>query len=678
MLLHFNDAPRKKTDAQSLISELVSNMSDCESMTSPGEADCVADSLQSDLMRLFEYHRHEAARDVVGKFTAELRRVVVLFISLDYEPSLSSNDPSEDSAILETFQSIYSIITESISSRSGQVRQFINDDKGTVFIASFGLRGSVVLQPADTAVDAAKEVQRKLLSILDVQSTMGITMGKIFCGETGSFQRYEYSLLGSSVNLSARLMAKGAWGQINCDEEMVNNTGRRHTFTISETHKLKGYDKPVPFYTPISQDNIEKEGEQGDDIVSFFMKNFEVLGLVDNILLHCRENNPTKPRMILIRGNQGNGRDAFITSILKQRSSLANTSIILEANRCFHDDPFYCFIPIITRVLLSYTELRERILDLKKLRKRSSVLATSLASDALQSQAFPRGTDIVPDKLRPYLSLVNDFVFKGFPLLKSSPEAKRLKDAEKVNKCIEVLSALVVQFLDLKERPGIISICEIDGMDTYSRKLLGRILKSEIHLIVIGGADDASLPVLEDAEPLSSSFQDITTAAIIADSNSFLTSILGEECDTDVEMKIMNLGLLDKKSNFDLFRWSLRRDLSQEDCDNIDVPDIHDKIYELSGGMTHSTAQLARMFSTQFQRDNEAIDSLSYLRKFLNDTPTSFDEIICFRIDQMKLEEQMLLKIASVAGFSNSASSHASGPVAATSEIESLVGPNVA
>ena len=192
MLLHFDDAPRKKTDAQSLIRELVSNMSDCESMTSPDEADCVADSLQSDLMRLFEYHRHEAARDVVGKFTAELRRVVVLFISLDYEPSLSPNDPSEDSAILENFQSIYSIVTESISSRSGQVRQFINDDKGTVFIASFGLRGSVVLQPADTAVDAAKEVQRKLLSILDVQSTMGITMGKIFCGETGSFQRYEY------------------------------------------------------------------------------------------------------------------------------------------------------------------------------------------------------------------------------------------------------------------------------------------------------------------------------------------------------------------------------------------------------------------------------------------------------------------------------------------------------
>ncbi|KAL7530564.1 hypothetical protein ACHAXR_003563, partial [Thalassiosira sp. AJA248-18] len=252
MLLHFkntDDITSKwkmgNTDAQSLIDKLIQNTQSTPKEVigvSPADEDPDKLSLQSDLMRLLEYHRHEATRDVVGKFTAELRRVVVLFISIRYEPNLPQ-DPSEDNVMLENFQSIYSIICESISSRSGQVRQFINDDKGTVFIASFGLRRSVVLHPADTAVDAAKDAQKKLLEI-NIQCSIGITVGKIFCGETGSFQRYEYSLLGSPVNLSARLMAKGAWGQINCDEELKNHTGRRHNFTISGTYKLKGYEEP--------------------------------------------------------------------------------------------------------------------------------------------------------------------------------------------------------------------------------------------------------------------------------------------------------------------------------------------------------------------------------------------------------------------------------------------------
>lgn len=76
-----------KRDAQSLINELVQT-----TQVTPEEVD---ESLKLDLMRLFEHHRHEAARDVAGKFTAELRRVAVLFISIKFEPTLPE-DPSED------------------------------------------------------------------------------------------------------------------------------------------------------------------------------------------------------------------------------------------------------------------------------------------------------------------------------------------------------------------------------------------------------------------------------------------------------------------------------------------------------------------------------------------------------------------------------------------------------
>ena len=360
--------------------------------------------LQSDIMQLLECHRHEASRGFAGKFTGELRRVAVIFISILYEPTLP-DDPSEDNAILENFQNIYSVISESVSSRSGQVRQFINDDKGTVFIASFGLRGSVTFHPSSDAVDAAKDAQHKLLDLMDIQCSIGITLGKIFCGETGSTQRYEYSMLGPPCNLSARLMAKGAPGQINCDKEVESHPGSRHSFTMRGTHQLKGYEDPVPFFAPI-EEPTKNYFEEKDDIVTFYMQKQEVLDIVQNIHHKrklSRKDNPL-PGALLVKGNEGEGRNAFISAILNQRC-IRSSSIVLEANQCYHDDPFYCFIPIITKILLSFDETRDRLLRIKRKYKRSSVLASFLGNDAFKTPSFPRGTKLVPESLEPYREL---------------------------------------------------------------------------------------------------------------------------------------------------------------------------------------------------------------------------------------------------------------------------------
>jgi len=384
------------------------------------------------------------------------------------------------------------------------------------------------------------------------------------------------------------------------------------------------------------------------------MQKAEVLELVDDILekreQNCRgsgisttSKTQLRPRIIIVEGDEGRGKNAFISATMNH-PALSSTSVIMEANRCFHDDPFYCFIPIITMILLSFSESRDRLVSLKKRQKGSSILSSFLANGVIHTPPFPRGTAMVENRLKPCLSLVNDLVFKGFPLLKSSPEAKRLKDSEKVEKCVEVLSSLIVRFLELKERPGIISVCEMDSIDSYSKKLLHRILRSDGNLLIIGGAEDLSVTL--DLEPLSS----LEGATVISSTRS------------------------DQKSTFDLFRWSLSREFPREDFEAIDSPDVVDKIFQLSGGMTHATARLAHTFGTQYQRERQSqdqdennddldiqvglpeartvtMDFLSRLRTFLDDAPSDFEEIICFRIDQMKPEEQMLLKIASVAGF---------------------------
>lgn len=543
-----------------------------------------------------------------------------------------------------------------------------------------------MLHPSDTAIYAAKEAQTNLLD-MDIQCSIGVTLGNIFCGETGSLQRYEYSLLGPSVNLSARLMAQGGWGEINCDEEIKNHAGRKHTFSICgvsfflsedlnssreeiyhvfalmslhsphdiydptiflfisvdmcKTHHsytiqmyfLKGYDMPIPFFMPIEHEPEKKDFEQ-DDIVTYFMKMKKVDTIVCDITKKF-EATKTQPRMILIAGDHEKGKDAFISAIIKDKRVSSN---ILEGNRCFHDDPFYCFIPIITKVILSFEEPRERVKSLKKRRKNSSTLALFLANDAFHAPALPAGTKIVPDELEPFLCLVNDFVYKGFPLFPSSPEAKQLKLNE-IDVCVEVISALIVGYVKLQEKPGLLAIAELDMVDTYSKKLMHRIVCSDINLVIIGGVNSTSSN--HDDQMMEDSVE----------------AICRNEAEIGIE--VIQMELLDKQDNFDLFVWSLRRDFSKEELDNIDYPDLRDTISRLCGGMPNATTRLAHAFCAQYRKDCQIairagaklLTFVEHLLTFLNDTPTDFEELIWYRIDNMKHEEQMLLKIASIAGY---------------------------
>jgi hypothetical protein len=238
------------------------------------------------------------------------------------------------------------------------------------------------------------------------------------------------------------------------------------------------------------------------------------------------------------------------------------------------------------------------------------------------------------------MSVVNDFLYKGFPLLKSSPEAKKLKDKEKVDKCVEILSALMTNFIATKEKRGIISIPMFDSLDDYSKKLLGHIFASDSNLLIVGGVDDSAFSE-EDEE-----FEGGVVSA-------FLQPFIGTTTTGQVEVKCLNT--LDRQATFDLFTWVLRRDFPSEVQELSDNLKLQHKISVHCEGMVHVTAELAQTFYSQLRRELESkkldFDLSSYLSDFLDDTPNNSEEIISFRFDKMTAEEQMLLKIASVAGF---------------------------
>jgi class 3 adenylate cyclase len=291
----------------------------------------------------------DASKSIQGKtfyqsaVDAEMRNVTVMFIKIDaFDLSLlidasqsrdsrkgnqrfdtafgflerTENEQMADKLIIDKLQCCLEALNRAIYSHGGHLRQFIVDDKGTVCIASFGLRGAVNDDNAANAMDAANLIIRDL-DKQHLHASIGITTGKAYCGLVGSIRRHEYAIMGPSVNLSARLMSKAGPGAILCDQE-TKNSDRAHAFRHRGEIVAKGYTQPVSTYSPLFGDSMDMDLHRNafDDSTYPYMHG-------DNSLADGDES------VISGRSNSEPGRG-------KQRSSALRFSIAVDAPQ-MHD-----------------------------------------------------------------------------------------------------------------------------------------------------------------------------------------------------------------------------------------------------------------------------------------------------------------------------------------------------
>jgi class 3 adenylate cyclase len=161
----------------------------------------------------------------------------------------TEKESEQDTKLLTLVQDCYGILYKAIYGNGGQMRQFIVDDKGTVCIATFGLRGAVTVDNAASSIEAANQIINGLPTI-GLSASIGVTTGKAYCGLVGSPMRHEYAVMGPSTNLSARLMCKAAPNSVICDEDTMKRD-RTHEYQPLTEITAKGYSLPVKIFQPM-------------------------------------------------------------------------------------------------------------------------------------------------------------------------------------------------------------------------------------------------------------------------------------------------------------------------------------------------------------------------------------------------------------------------------------------
>jgi len=194
----------------------------------------------------------EAALSRDGPLTlgGDRRKVTVLMADLRSFTPMAETLPPEE--VVDALNVFLGAMTTNVMQWGGSVDNFIGDAMMAVF-------GVPVAKPDDAAraVACAVEMQNAMAAVnTEIEGRglpglsmgIGLSTGEAVAGNIGSERRVKYSVIGSIVNLAARIEGIASGGQIFASDATFEEV-RDIADTAGHLNvKLKGLSQPVPLY----------------------------------------------------------------------------------------------------------------------------------------------------------------------------------------------------------------------------------------------------------------------------------------------------------------------------------------------------------------------------------------------------------------------------------------------
>ena len=192
-----------------------------------------------------------------GGWMAELRRVTVLFLSL---PDFGDIDAGNLTAAHETMRALQAATYR----YEGSINKLNVDDKGVTLVAALGLPPFAHEDDPERGLRTALAFKEELKE-RGLRGAVGVATGLVFCGSIGNETRREYTMIGDTVNLAARLMQLAGRTEdkadvpILCDEATYSSCIGELEFASLPPAMLKGKAEPVKVYQPRGQ-KVRRDG----------------------------------------------------------------------------------------------------------------------------------------------------------------------------------------------------------------------------------------------------------------------------------------------------------------------------------------------------------------------------------------------------------------------------------
>ena len=149
-------------------------------------------------------------------------------------------------------------VQDAVYRYEGSINKFLVDDKGTILMVLFGAPPFSHRDDPARAIACALDL---LVIATDhaLRMAIGVATGPVFSGLVGSAQRREYTTIGDTVNLAARLMGVAGRDQIRCDAATVQVAMAAIAFELLNPVNLKGKRNPVAIFRPLGRRTAERQ-----------------------------------------------------------------------------------------------------------------------------------------------------------------------------------------------------------------------------------------------------------------------------------------------------------------------------------------------------------------------------------------------------------------------------------
>lgn len=175
--------------------------------------------------------------------------VVVVFCDLrGFTPFSAKATPDEVMNVLSEYYEALGLI---ITKYAATLTSFSGDGLMLLLNAPVPIE-----EPALRALDMAAEMQRSVQRLIvrwnerghQIGFGIGLAMGPATVGRIGYESRFDYTAIGTVVNLAARLCASAADGEILADVAIAEAADGKRAMVTLGMRPIKGYDEKLPVY----------------------------------------------------------------------------------------------------------------------------------------------------------------------------------------------------------------------------------------------------------------------------------------------------------------------------------------------------------------------------------------------------------------------------------------------
>jgi class 3 adenylate cyclase/tetratricopeptide (TPR) repeat protein len=301
---------------------------DCGVPRQPGAAFCVECGARFGATADARPETGSAPGPEAPELSEERRNASVLFADLSGYTALAERlDPEVTKSLVDH---ALGRLSREVVEHGGRVDKYIGDNVMAVFGAPVAheddperaVRAGLAMQAAMSEINAEIGT-RAASSDVEMELRVGVNSGAVIAGRSGD----QYTVIGDTVNVAARLQAAGRPGEVTVGPATRRLTATAIEYRELEPLTLKGKSQPMPAWEAVEVVDEASRPRSGRPVAPLIGRDEELallLSLFDRALRESR------PHLVTVFGQAGVGKSRLLSELataLRRRGERVDTLI---------------------------------------------------------------------------------------------------------------------------------------------------------------------------------------------------------------------------------------------------------------------------------------------------------------------------------------------------------------